>query len=765
MEDINLQDLFYTSPFGFANHKVVLDESNKPVDYIFLNANPAFVELTGLKAKNIIGKTVRGVIPGIEKDDFDWIDFYGDIALNGGSRSFEQYSAPLERHYRVHVYSHGKGYFSTIFTDITEFKDSVKNVERSLSLLDATLESTADAVLVVNLSGEVIKWNHKFLNLWNIPSEMAELGRSDLLLDHVGNQLLKPEEFISKARFLIANPEKTSVDYIQLADGRQMELYSQPQILGNEIVGRVWSFRDITDRVDAEKRLHVLSDNIPDGVVFQIIIQKNGQRKFTYISAGIERIFGLTQAEVMDDSELIYSKFVEDDLKMLLEDEERAFHSDEPVLRELRIRNAAGDIRWIRLQCKPRKQPDGSILGDGIAIDITDRKAMEHEKGKLQSQFLHAQKMESIGRLAGGIAHDFNNMLQVIMGNAEIAIDLVPPDGSVSEALQEIWECANRSSRLTRQLLGFARKQVVVPKTTDMNEAVEHSLRLIRRLIGDDIELEWRPSVNCSRVFMDPSQIDQILANLCVNSKDAIRGSGKITIATDVVEMDDEYCANCEYSLTGEYVMLSVSDDGCGMDEDTLSNMFEPFFTTKGVGKGTGLGTATVYGIVKQNNGHIEVESEIGKGTTFKIFLPRHAKQQENDVPSDATRLKLPNLGVLLVEDEPAILNSTKRALEGMSCSVMAHSVPHEALRAAMDYPYKIDLLLTDVIMPSMNGPELAKRVKSICPSIKIIFMSGYTAEMIESHGVLEDGVHYLQKPFSVDTLSRKVYEAVKIPG
>lgn len=759
MSDIDLEALFSESPFAFAHHKAVFDESNKPIDYTFLKVNRAFEEMTGLRSEDIIGKGIREVLPSIENDAFDWIATYGDLAMNGGHMSFEQFSAPLRRFYQVHAYSHARGFFTTTFADITQRKETEQNLRHSLSLLDATLESVADALLVVNLSGEIVKWNHKFLELWSIPKEMAEAGDEHKMLDFVRGQLAHPDEFISKVRFLYDNPEKSSMDLIQLADGRHIERYSQPQVLGSEIVGRVWSFQDITARLDAEKRLQVLSDNIPDGVVYQVLMHATGERKFTYVSAGLEQILGVTITEAMASATCVYNKFLEDDLKVLLEDEERAFNTETPLMRELRVRNDSGNIRWLRLQCKPRKLPDGSILGDGIAIDITNQKAVEREKEKLHAQFLHAQKMESVGRLAGGIAHDFNNMLQVIMGNAEIAIDLVPPEGDVSEALQEIWESANRSSRLTRQLLGFARKQVVVPKSTNLNEAVEHSLQLIRRLIGDDIHLEWLPGGNTNTVFIDPSQIDQILANLCVNAKDAIRGSGRITIGTDAVQIDDDYCETCELAVPGEYAVLSVSDDGCGMDGDTLSNMFEPFFTTKDVGKGTGLGTATVYGIVKQNKGHVTVESEIGKGTTFRIYLPLDGQSCIQEASTTRESAELPNLKVLLVEDEPAILNSTKRALEGMGCSVMAHSIPHEALRMAEESERTIDLLLTDVIMPGMNGSELAKRVQLIYPNIEIIFMSGYTAEIIASHGVLDENVHYIQKPFSIDALSKTILE------
>jgi CheY-like chemotaxis protein len=302
----------------------------------------------------------------------------------------------------------------------------------------------------------------------------------------------------------------------------------------------------------------------------------------------------------------------------------------------------------------------------------------------------------------------------------------------------------------------------VTPKVLDLNETLEGMLKMLRRLIGEDIDLVWLPGKNLGRVRMDPSQIEQLLANLCVNARDAIYDTGKITVETGAVTFDETYCAAHVGSVPGEYVLLAVSDNGGGMDAETLSHLFEPFFTTKAVGKGTGLGLATLYGIVKQNNGFIDVCSEPGQGTTFKIYLPRHAtgagRTTKMDVAPPAERGQET---ILLVEDEPMILDIATTMLDRQGYTVMAAATPGEAIRLAREHAGEIHLLMTDVVMPEMNGRDLAKNLLSLYPNLKCLFMSGYTADVIAHHGVLDEGVQFIQKPFSVQTLAVKIREVL----
>jgi CheY-like chemotaxis protein len=328
--------------------------------------------------------------------------------------------------------------------------------------------------------------------------------------------------------------------------------------------------------------------------------------------------------------------------------------------------------------------------------------------------------------------------------------------------LGEIHKAATRSADLTRQLLAFARKQTIDPKMIDLNDTIEGMLKMLGRLIGENIELSWQPEANLWPIKMDPSQVDQMLANLCVNARDAIPGIGKVTIETGNATFDEIYCQSHDGFTPGDYTMIAISDNGSGMDEETLENIFEPFFTSKSMGEGTGLGLSTVYGIVKQNNGFINVNSEPGLGTTFRIYLPR---QKAKRVPAQHPKLTEKDLrgdeAILLVEDEKSILTITAESLERLGYRVFSTSSPAEAIRIGKSCPDEIDLLITDVIMPEMNGQDLASRLALFHPSLKCLFMSGYTANVIAHHGVLDEGIHFINKPFSKQDLAIKVRAAL----
>ncbi len=420
-------------------------------------------------------------------------------------------------------------------------------------------------------------------------------------------------------------------------------------------------------------------------------------------------------------------------------------------------------IRWHLYYKTPLYDEQGRVVGTtGIAQDITERKEAEEARAKLEAQLQQAQKMESVGRLAGGVAHDFNNLLTAIIGNAELGLMKSDPTHPLHAYLLEIRKAAERSADLTRQLLAFARKQTIAPKMLNLNETVASMLKMLQRLIGENIDLNWQPEKDLWPVKLDPSQIDQILANLCINAGDAISGVGKITIETGNSSFDENYCAHHAGFVPGEYVLLAVSDNGCGMDKETLAVIFEPFFTTKGFGKGTGLGLATVYGIIKQNNGFINVYSEPGQGTTFRIYLPRYPGEAGQVRTEGVSKpLLRGNETILLVEDEPSILEITREMLEEQGYAVLAANRPDEAIRLAREHAGDIHLLITDVVMPEMNGRDLAKKMLSLNQHLKCLFMSGYTSNVIAHHGVLEEGVHFTQKPFSMHGLATKVREVL----
>lgn len=400
----------------------------------------------------------------------------------------------------------------------------------------------------------------------------------------------------------------------------------------------------------------------------------------------------------------------------------------------------------------------------GAVEDLTERKKIEAEREQLQSQLLQAQKMESVGRLAGGVAHDYNNMLSVIIGYAQFGMDKTDPEDELRADLQEILTAAERSADITRQLLAFARKQTINPKALDLNETVESMFKMIRRLIGEDIDLSWKPGPAVWPVKMDPSQLDQILVNLCINARDAISDVGRITIETHNVRFDEAYCANHAGFVPGEYVLLAVSDDGRGMDKETLDKIFEPFYTTKEIGKGTGLGLSVIYGIIKQNKGFINVYSEPEKGTTFQLYFSRHA--------DDASPIETVGVGpektpvgsgetVMIVEDEASILKLAKRILIPLTYNVLTATSPNEALVLAKEHGGDIHLLIADVVLPGMNGRDLAEKLQAEYPKLKVLFMSGYTSDVIVHHGVLDADVQFIQKPFSKTNFAIKVRKAL----
>ncbi len=440
------------------------------------------------------------------------------------------------------------------------------------------------------------------------------------------------------------------------------------------------------------------------------------------------------------------------------------FASGEPYTCELRLIPANHAPLWVRLESSVlREGGDGQPFNRVVISDISERKLAEEVSQNLQAQLFQARKMESIGQLAGGVAHDFNNMLTVILGQAVVALMHMDENHPHFAGLQEIRTAAERLAVLTRQLLTFARKQVVEPRVVDLNQTVSSMLSLLRQLIGEDITLIWLPATDLWPIKMDPSQIDQILANLCVNARDVIDGVGALTIETRTSTLDTEFCAAHPGSVPGDYVELVISDNGCGMDNETLDNIFEPFFTTKEPGKGTGLGLASVYGVVKQNNGYISVVSEAGIGTTFRVYLPQHlgTTAQTSGKHPDEPPVR-GNETILVVEDEPGILNIVTLQLEWAGFTVLPAATPDEAMQLARDNAGKMHLLLSDVLMPEMNGRDLARNLLTLYPGLKQLFMSGYTADVIASQGILDEGVNFIQKPFSTTELVDKVREVLE---
>ena len=643
-----------------------------------------------------------------------------------------------------------------------------------------------------NLSWEIIGYKHaeaaqrkseeKFRSLYNSMSEGMALHQ--LLYDAAGEAVDYMVEDINPAYETIFGLRADQVlmrratHLYNSADAPYLDIYAdvvksgQParfetcfEPLGKHFNIKVFSlaenhfvtvFEDITERRQAEENLRRSEARL------QAIIASNANPIVVYDADGCPQFLNPAFTEVFGWTlEALQGRripFVPEDQKRITAEKiSEIYATGKSVKFASRRFTKEGRTLDVIISAAIIRGPHGE--GTGMVVNLIDIS----EQKKLERQLRQAQKMESVGRLAGGVAHDYNNMLSVIIGNAELAIDNLSPGDPVYDSLKEILNAAKRSAEITRQLLAFARKQTIAPKVLDMNATVEGMLKMLRRLIGEAIDLVWQPGGRMWPVKMDPVQIDQILANLCVNARDAIADVGKITIETDLVSFDRIYCEDHPGFVPGDFVVLVVSDDGHGMDKATLNQLFEPFFTTKAVGKGTGLGLSTVYGIVKQNEGFVSVYSEPGEGTSFKIYLPRHQNAESAQILSDhaAVREARGSETILLVEDEPAILKMTQRILEGLGYTVLAANTPGDAERLARGHGGEIQLLIIDVIMPGMNGRDLAERLKSLYPGIKSLFMSGYTADVIAHHGVLDEGVKFIQKPFARQVLARKVRDVL----
>jgi PAS domain S-box-containing protein len=499
-------------------------------------------------------------------------------------------------------------------------------------------------------------------------------------------------------------------------------------------------------RRESEERYRVLVENAE---AFVSLYDRDGTCLFmnNKVAASFEKypeeLVGSTLWDLHPSSAELYLNRIQE-----VFDSENAQRFDDTVT------YPTGD-RCLLSDMQPVRNAEGAVYAvQIISQDITELR-------KLQEQLSQSQKLEAIGRLAGGVAHDFNNMLTVISNYSDLIFMSLPDHDPMRDDVAEVKKAAGRAAELTQQLLAFSRKQVIKPVAMDMNEAVVRCEKMLRRLIGEDVELEFNPEPDLYPVVFDPGQMEQILFNLAVNSKDAMAGGGRLTIETGNVELDEAYHRDHYYTPPGEYAVLSLTDTGHGMDPEVQRNIFEPFFTTKATGQGTGLGMSTVYGIVKQHGGSIEVYSEVDEGTTVMLYLPR----REGDtawIPDRPTgRVPRGEETILLVEDDPAVRAVAQRILKAQGYTVIETEGPNEALRTVEDTTQDIHMVLTDVIMPGMSGRECFERLLELRPGLRVLYMSGYTETAITSRGVLDEGTHFIQKPFSVERLALMVREVL----
>ncbi len=641
-----------------------------------------------------------------------------------------------------------------VVTDITERKraeEALRESEERFRLLlnDVTMVS----VQGYGPDGTTQYWNAGSRRLYGYTAEEA-LGRS--LLD-----LIIPPEMHDQVAQAVRQMAETGVPVpaselnLKRKDGTRVPVYSSHSIVQRP--GHPPELFCIDIDLSAIKQAEVERERLSAAIAQsgEVVVITDTAGKIQYVNPAFESITGYRRDEVIGRNPRILKSGKHD--ATFYDELWRTISSGRTWQGRFVNNRKDGQQYTEDATISPVRDAAGNIINYvAVKRDIT-------EQLQLAAQFQQAQKMESVGRLAGGVAHDFNNMLTAILGYVELAVDRLPTGDPVRSDLDEIRRAAQRSADLTRQLLAFARRQTVTPQVLNLNDTIAAMLKMLRRLIGEDIELRWIPHDRLPLIHMDPSQIDQLLVNLVVNARDAIAGVGRITIETAPATRNADDCGSDTGPTPGQFVMLAIIDNGCGMDEATRVQIFEPFFTTKGLAEGTGLGLATVYGIVKQNRGCIDVASAPGRGTTFRVYLPVHVVGQPHlkHTTKEAAAIQRGNETILLVEDEPAILALGTQMLQRQGYHVLPASSPGEALRVAQEHAGEIHLLITDVVMPEMNGRELAKRLLTLYPNLKRLFMSGYTADVVAHRGVVDEGINFIQKPFSMQSLATQARQAL----
>jgi two-component system, cell cycle sensor histidine kinase and response regulator CckA len=630
-------------------------------------------------------------------------------------------------------------------------------------LLAAVVDGLDDAVNAVGLDGIVLSWNSA--------SERVYGYKASEILGQPITRLLPPEDRSKVGEIFARLRRGESVPVVEAVrvrkDGSRFDarITISPILDANgELVGASAVVRDVTDARRAVAELREKSFLLEEAQALAHVgtwTTGLGMDDEGYWSSECYRIYGVDPSEKITLGTFVRAVFP-DDLPAVDAMMRDAVQSDAPNDMEFRVVRRDGSVRRVRSWSVVIRSPEGQpVRAIGVLQDVTEQRRVEASLRQTEEQLRQSQKMEAVGRLAGGVAHDFNNLLTVILSCADVLIDRVDADRPASTELLEMRRAAQRAAELTRQLLAFSRKQVLRPRVIDVNQVLASSEQMLRRMLGEDIDLAVLPGSAVHLVFADPSQLEQVLLNLAANARDAMPSGGRLTIETVNVPLSEAYASEHAEVVPGPYVMLAVSDTGAGMDEATRARAFEPFFTTKDE-KGTGLGLATVYGIVKQSGGHIWVYSEPGRGTTFKIYLPR-AQETRVDAPLAPI---VPSAGrgnetVLLVEDEAQVRKVLATVLRRSGYTVFDSDNPGDALLMSEQIAGRIHLLLTDVVMPRMTGRQMAERLVATRPDMKVLYMSGYTDNAIVHHGTLDRGIAFLPKPITPDALLAKVREVL----
>ena len=759
------RDLVNTINSGVCVYEVINDGQSGD-DYIIKEFNRTALEAEGFIHEQIVGKSLKEIRPNI--DDFGLIPIFREVWKTGVSAFYPAtvyVDNKFSNYYENRVFRLPNGELIAVYDDVSEKENMAARLLETKERFDQALNATQDGLFDWNLVTNQIYYSPNWKRMLGYgPDELADdfsLWETHTKAEDVQRSWAMQQELINRQR------DRFEMEFkMKHKDGHWVDILSRAAAIFDEegkAVRIVGTHVDISENKRAQERekealarLRLAMESADEGVWEWDFSNDH----VTFDRAALKMV-GYDEEFDAKESQYWVDQVHEDDRQMVAENYE-AFLSGqiEKYNVEFRFKHRNGGYVWIASTARIiRMDAKGKpLLVAGIHRDITDR--MEHDKEKeiLQAQLVQAQKMESVGRLAGGVAHDFNNKLSVIQGYTELSLSDIDESHPLRSNLEEILKATLHSGAITKQLLAFARKQTIAPTVLDLNETVSGMLKMLQRLIGEEITLAWFPGCNLMTVKLDSTQLDQIMANLVVNARDAISGMGRITIETVNVELDQAFCDLHPGSQPGPYVHLSVSDDGEGMDEVTCQNIFEPFYTTKSTGQGTGLGMSMVYGIVMQNQGIISVQSEPGNGTTFQIFLPGEKGLVGGlELPGSLGIPTGQGESILVVEDEEAIMKMASVMLENLGYKVTGACLPEEALRLVEKRESPFHLLLSDVVLPQMNGRQLADRLAEKMPQMKILFMSGYTADVIAHRGVLDESVDFINKPFSLKDLGQKV--------
>jgi PAS domain S-box-containing protein len=648
--------------------------------------------------------------------------------------------------------------------DITDRKRTQEvAIQKSQEWHRNILQTAMDGYALVDLEGRLLEVNRAMCR-------MSGYSADELLTMRIADveAVLTAEEIGAH----IATVLERGVDRFETRHRRKdgtiidVEVSVQPvPDHGNRMVAFL---RDITDRKRAEQdaaESHDLLANLArlvPGVIYQYRLYPDGRSAFPYSSPGMNLIYEVTPEEVREDATPVFGRLHPEDYQRVADSILDSARTLETFYCEFRVILPRQGLRWRWSQAHPERMADGGTLWHGIISDITERKLAEAERENLTAQLIHAQKMESVGRLAGGVAHDFNNLLTVINGYSAMLLKQLNRSEPAWRYAEAIGTAGERAAGLTKQLLAFSRKQIMEPRILDVNATIRDCAPMLQRLIGEDISLSLSFDSELAPIKADPDQLHQIVMNLLVNARDAMPDGGNVSIETANVGLSTEECARIHANMpAGAYVTVSVTDTGQGIDEETLPKIWEPFFTTKEFGKGTGLGLSTVYGIVRQNEGWIDIWSKTGVGTCFAIYLPRHQGGAPERPAQVKTALTRGTETILLVEDQEAVRTLAAAVLRECGYHVIAAESGEAAIEIVEGHPGQIHLLVSDVVLPGMNGKELSLRLRQLQRTMRVLFISGYTADVIAHRGVLEAGVAYLAKPFGPEVLAAKVREVL----